>query len=159
MAFGRRAWGFFLVAIILALILYLDSPLKRLRASSKSTLRIIAAKIPVEILSKQHFSIEATPAPSSILSTADEVIQSQGQTWVFNHTRDKTAYGLTSQQCDMAFSVLFTDIDRAVDYQKKYGEITAEDLDLSWKKDGAFRVMIFDQQVCLMEQHRDELFR
>jgi hypothetical protein len=153
MAFGRRAWCFFLVAIILAIILYVDSPLKRLRVSSNSGFRIIAAKFPVETSSEQHSAIETTPTPSSILSTADEVIATHGQTWAFNHTRDSIAYELTSEQCDTAFSVLFTEIERAVEYQKKYREITPEDLDLSWKKDGAFRAMIFDQQVCFTGQN------
>ena len=68
-------------------------------------------------------------------------------TWIFNTTRDEKAYSLTEERCDSAFPALFTEIERAVEYRKKVGIITQEDVDISWKDVEAVRAMIIDQQV------------
>jgi hypothetical protein len=75
--------------------------------------------------------------------------QGKGQ-WSFNSTRDERAYGLTAEQCDVAFPGLFTEIDRAVEYRRKVGNITPEDVDISWKDKCAVRAVILDQQVGLL---------
>lgn len=69
------------------------------------------------------------------------------ETWQFDPARDGRAYGLTSQHCNAAFPGLFTEIERAKMYQKSKWRITPQDLNISWKKDGALRVAIIDQQV------------
>lgn len=81
------------------------------------------------------------PTPSAAPSTHEE-----GQ-WSFNTTRDERAYGLAAEQCDAAFPGLFTEIDRAVEYRKKVGKITPDDVDISWKDYGAVRAAIINQQV------------
>lgn len=67
--------------------------------------------------------------------------------WVFDTGRDSENWGLSSEQCDAAFPGLFTEIDRAVNFQKKKGRVTPEDIDISWKEDGAVRAQIIDQKV------------
>lgn len=91
-------------------------------------------------------STELSPAPvQTQISTADKAAQ-----WNFTAARDERAYGLTAEQCDAAFPGLFTEIDRAVEYRKKIGNITIKDVDISWKDDGAVRAVIIDQQVRLI---------
>lgn len=65
----------------------------------------------------------------------------------FNTARDSRNYALTTGQCDAAFPGLFFEIDRAVEYQKAKGQITAGDIDLSWKEFEAVKALIIDQQV------------
>lgn len=67
--------------------------------------------------------------------------------WIFDTERDSDDWRLSSEQCDEAFPGLFTEIDRAVDFQTKKGTVTPEDIDISWKKDGAVRAQIIDQKV------------
>lgn len=72
----------------------------------------------------------------------------ENEKWVFNKTRDAKAYGLTEAQCVSAFPGLYAEIDRAAGYRKNIGNVKKEELDISWKDDGAVRALIFEQQVC-----------
>jgi hypothetical protein len=67
--------------------------------------------------------------------------------WVFNSTRDAGNYGLSTEQCHAAFPSLFQELERAVLYRKTVGQITLDDVDLSWTKAGVVRAMIVEQQV------------
>ncbi len=67
--------------------------------------------------------------------------------WTFDPSRDGWAYGLSNEQCEAAFSDLLDEINRAVEYQKTAGQIKPEDINISWKKYGAVRAAIIDQQV------------
>jgi hypothetical protein len=66
--------------------------------------------------------------------------------WSFEQ-KDATNYGLNEWQCDSAFPGLYKEIERAVDYRRKVGHVTLGDVDISWKKDGLVRAMIYDRQV------------
>lgn len=67
--------------------------------------------------------------------------------WTYYPAIHAKAYGLSSAQCDIAFPGLFAEIDRAAEYQKGVGMVTEKDTDISWKKEGAVKAMIVDQQV------------
>lgn len=84
----------------------------------------------------------------SIVPNSPNILQTQESPWEFNHTRDADTYTLTQQQCNSAFGPLFAEIHRAADCQRSTSaKITPSDLDISWKEDGAFRGLIFDQKV------------
>ena len=68
--------------------------------------------------------------------------------WKFDPSRDSTAYILDSEQCQSAFPGLFAEIERGVASRKELGNITAEDLDISPRGNGAVHALILDQQVC-----------
>jgi len=69
------------------------------------------------------------------------------QAWSFNKTRDERAYGLYTAQCYVTFPGLFADIERAIVYRKNSRSYIPEDIDISWKQDGAVRAAILNQQV------------
>ncbi|CAG8976264.1 hypothetical protein HYALB_00009439 [Hymenoscyphus albidus] len=83
----------------------------------------------------------ATPTPQS--KTKDEVN--------FDTSHDAQNWGLSSQQCSDQFPGLFTEINRAVAFQKQKGVVTPEDIDISWKDDGAVRAQIIDQKLYILE--------
>ncbi|KAG9236164.1 DUF821 domain-containing protein [Amylocarpus encephaloides] len=72
--------------------------------------------------------------------------------WSFNKTRDERAYGLNTEQCHAAFPGLFADIGRAMEYRKSSSNyMIEEDIDISWKQDGAVRAAILDQQLYIRD--------
>ncbi|KAJ8114939.1 hypothetical protein OPT61_g3299 [Boeremia exigua] len=72
--------------------------------------------------------------------------------WRFDPERDATNYGLTQQQCDAAFPRLYSEIDRAVGYWKSRNHtISPADVEISWRENGAFRVLIHENEVRVLE--------
>jgi hypothetical protein len=69
--------------------------------------------------------------------------------WSFDSQRDSNNYGLSASQCGAAFKPLFEEITRASKYTQENDWISPSDLDISWTKEGAVRVLIQDGQVSL----------
>jgi hypothetical protein len=67
--------------------------------------------------------------------------------WKYNPTRDATAYALSEGQCQLAFPGLFNEIERGIAARKDLGNITAEDMDISSRGNGAVHALLLDQQV------------
>lgn len=59
----------------------------------------------------------------------------------------ETTIRLSSEECHAEFPGLFAEIDRSVALRNEIGNVTLADIDLSWKKDGAVRVLIYNQKV------------
>ncbi|KAF1835573.1 hypothetical protein BDW02DRAFT_567897 [Decorospora gaudefroyi] len=60
-------------------------------------------------------------------------------------------YGLPSTKCRTKFAGLFDELDRSVALQRELGNVTRADVDLSWKKDGGARVMIYNHKLYIIE--------
>lgn len=73
--------------------------------------------------------------------------------WVFDSGRDAQNIALTSAQCSTAFPDLYADIDRAVTLWRDElkHEITPRDIEISWRQDAAFRVLIHDNQLRILK--------
>ena len=71
----------------------------------------------------------------------------QSAPWAFNPVQDSRRFGLSTSQCTGAFPGLFKEIERAILYRQTVGIITKDDIDISWKTNGAVRGAIVDQQV------------
>jgi hypothetical protein len=69
------------------------------------------------------------------------------QGWTFDTQRDERDFGLDNEQCEDAFPDYYREIDRAVAYFQKEGNITEDRVDISWREDEIVRVMIHDRQV------------
>lgn len=55
---------------------------------------------------------------------------------------------MSLEQCDEAFPKLYYEVERATAFWKKRKHtITADDIDISWRNDAAFKVMIFENQL------------
>jgi hypothetical protein len=67
--------------------------------------------------------------------------------WTFDYHRDERNFGLSNEQCEAAFPGFFHEIDRAVRYREKVGQISRDDVDIEWRKDEIIRAMIYDRQV------------
>lgn len=67
--------------------------------------------------------------------------------WTFSPETDGADYGLSDQQCDAAFPQMYAELNRAVAYTHAAGNITADDVDISWKESGVVRAMIYDRVV------------
>lgn len=66
--------------------------------------------------------------------------------WHFETERDANSYGLTSDQCDIAFPGLFKEIDTMVQ-RRRSKPITEEELTRKKWPAGTIRVLVWDQQV------------
>lgn len=72
--------------------------------------------------------------------------------WTYNPSRDASNIGLTDAQCEQAFPDLYYEIDRAAEYWRNRGHtITQNDTDIGWRHDGAFRVLIHNNQLRILE--------
>ncbi|TKA67354.1 hypothetical protein B0A55_09686 [Friedmanniomyces simplex] len=73
--------------------------------------------------------------------------------WEFSYKRDRRNYGLSEEQCSVAFPKLYKEVDRAVAYRKKRGNVTLEELDVGWRGDGIVRALIHDNQLYIVDAH------
>lgn len=73
--------------------------------------------------------------------------------FTFDYKRDGRNYGLTEDQCLAAFPDLFKEIDRAVEYRQRVGNITEDELDVGWRGDGIVRARIQDNQLYVVDAH------
>ena len=72
--------------------------------------------------------------------------------WSYEPERDARNVGLSRAQCDAAFPDLYYEIDRAVEvWQKRKHKISRHDIDISWRNDAAFQVLIEDNQLRILE--------
>ncbi|KAF2486557.1 glycosyl transferase family 90-domain-containing protein [Neohortaea acidophila] len=72
--------------------------------------------------------------------------------WTYNATRDTENTALSHAQCALAFPDLNYEIDRAKSYWQKRGHrITQQDTNIAWRPDGAFRLLIVDNQLRILE--------
>ena len=68
--------------------------------------------------------------------------------WRFIPERDQRDYGLSREQCEVAFPEFYHEITRSVEHWREHGPITKKHADISWQKEsGMLRLLIFDQQV------------
>jgi len=68
--------------------------------------------------------------------------------WSFDTQLDERNYGLSDEQCLLAFPDFYQEIDRAVSSREVLGPITRGDLDISWREGNEMlRAMIYDRQV------------
>lgn len=82
---------------------------------------------------------------SRIIHALEEIIKTTG--WQFNTTRDERNYGMTDEQCDIAFPGLWQDIERVTSQSRRKGNITFHDLEKSAEGSEVVRVLIYDRQV------------
>jgi len=73
--------------------------------------------------------------------------------WDFKYKRDGRNYGLTESKCEAAFPDLYKEVDRAVEYRGRVGNVTIEELNVGWRGDGIVRVMIHDNQLYIIDPH------
>ncbi|KAK4624404.1 hypothetical protein CLAFUW4_05999 [Fulvia fulva] len=74
--------------------------------------------------------------------------------WTFSHRTQGRNYGLTEEQCNVAFPHLYREIDRAVQHRKdKWGNITPDELETAWRGDGIVRAQIHDNQLYIIDAH------
>ena len=80
--------------------------------------------------------------------TPRPVERPSGDPWSYDTERDSRNIGLSREQCDAAFPDLYSEVDRAVSYwQKREHMIQQKDVDIEWRKDAAFQVLIQDNQL------------
>ncbi|KAK0941006.1 hypothetical protein LTR29_007423 [Friedmanniomyces endolithicus] len=75
------------------------------------------------------------------------------QAWKYEYRRDRRDYGLSEEQCSVAFPELYEEVDRAVAYRQKRGNIALEELDVGWRGDGIVRALIHDNQLYIVDAH------
>lgn len=92
--------------------------------------------LPSGVLEKQEPPL---PRPSHSAVASDE--------WVFDPQIHARHYGLTNEQCDASFPGLWLEIERAAAHRHAIGNITPQDVDISWRGDGIVRAMVHDHQV------------
>lgn len=88
--------------------------------------------------------------PSRIFDFA----QPPKQTWVPNKTApvDRHKAAFSTQQCTDEFPELYYEVDRAVAYWKdRHHTISEDDVDISWRRDGAARVLIHENELRILE--------
>ncbi|TKA80425.1 hypothetical protein B0A55_03394 [Friedmanniomyces simplex] len=89
------------------------------------------------------------PHPSKPLSLNDPSIDEE---WRFLPARDANNIALTSVQCDTAFPKLYAEIDRSVKlWRDRQHPITAQDTSIQWRRDAAFRLLIHNNSLRILE--------
>lgn len=91
--------------------------------------------------------VASSPYPTAT-ATTNSSTPADKDAWEFNSTQDSKAYGLTPEQCSIAFPGLFKEIERAVAARKDLGRVTPEDIDITNREKGMIQALILDQQVC-----------
>ena len=72
--------------------------------------------------------------------------------WAYDASRDASNIGLNHEQCAQAFPALYYEVDRAVSYWRNSGHVISKnDTGIGWRNDGAFRVLIHDNQLRILE--------
>lgn len=79
-------------------------------------------------------------------SAAEDAKGVSEQGWKFDWQRDGGKYGLSENQCDIAFPGLWKDIELALEHRSG-ANVTIQELDDSMEGEGAIRCMIWDGQV------------
>lgn len=76
----------------------------------------------------------------------------QNGEWSYEPERDSRNIGLNRAQCDAAFPDLYYEIERAVEvWQKRKHQISQHDIEISWRKDAAFQVLVQDNQLRILQ--------
>jgi hypothetical protein len=79
-------------------------------------------------------------------------VQNPRTTWSFNASEDGNNFALTQAQCDAAFPDLYYEIDRAIAHRNdRKLPIKPEDVSISWRNDAAFRGLIHENQLRIIE--------
>ena len=84
-------------------------------------------------------------------------------TWEFQYGRDDRNEGLEEDQCDLAFSGLFEDVDRGMKYWSQSNKITSHTLDQINVVNGLTRAMIYEGHLYILvtkskgEDHRRKI--
>lgn len=101
------------------------------------------------ILSHRDIPFRASVQPPRVISAPKR--PSPGE-WTFEGERDANNPALTAEQCDAAFPDLYYEIDRSVQWWKERKHtITSDDIDISWRRDAAMRVLVYDNQIRVIQ--------
>ncbi|KAF2456649.1 glycosyl transferase family 90-domain-containing protein [Lineolata rhizophorae] len=93
------------------------------------------------LLPSDHFS-----APHPL-----PVPQNTTDGWSFAARRDARNYALSKEQCDAAFPGLYDEIYRAANFRDDVGPVTPEDVDITWRADGVVRVLLYQNQLYIVD--------
>ncbi|KAF2435421.1 hypothetical protein EJ08DRAFT_580281 [Tothia fuscella] len=90
------------------------------------------------------------PLPTSLITPLEDGDLVPG--WAFDSRRDERNFGLRGAQCESAFPDYYKEIGRAVEFQQTRGNVTEEEVDISWRKEGEIiRLMIYDHQLYVVD--------
>lgn len=88
------------------------------------------------------------------LSSPPTSVPQNDKEWAYKWERDSNDHSLTTAQCDSAFPKLYHELDRAVRvWRERNHTIGPEDIEISWRRDAAFRVLVHDGQIRITEAH------
>lgn len=84
---------------------------------------------------------------------SQSTLVSETKDWTYDPLKHAENFGLTRQQCDIAFPDLWYEIDRSVSVWKNdiKRSITTNDTALDWRDEGAFRALIHRNQLRILE--------
>ena len=97
-----------------------------------------------------HSPSQSQVAPASHTQSH---IESKQPVWAFDYRRDGRKQGLNEEQCLSAFPELYKEVDRAVAYRRRVGDIALQDLDVGWRGDGIVRARTHDNQLYIIDAH------
>ncbi|KAK4507611.1 hypothetical protein PRZ48_001346 [Zasmidium cellare] len=95
------------------------------------------------------------PASKRLSLTSTAALCSQVKSWTTEDTEgtEKSNDGaLSAAECTADYPDLYHEIDRAIKFWKDHKHtITAEDIDISWRNDGALRILIHHNELRVLE--------
>ncbi|KAK5675433.1 hypothetical protein LTS10_011875 [Elasticomyces elasticus] len=99
-----------------------------------------------------HYSGEGASPLIRTRPTASRHNAHIDQPWHFDTARDANNIAFTASQCDATFPNLYAEIDRSVKlWRDKKHTITAEDTSIAWRRDAAFRLLIHNNTLRILE--------
>ena len=144
---NRRGFTLCAVATLLLLLLATTSfffnpaDLASRLQSHQHTLNQGPAEIPL--------ASQPTSSPDPPPRTHIDIPDPEEGAWSFDVDRDQRNFGLSEEECSVAFPDFFYEVERAVTHRlnANMGKITPEDVDINWRKDEIMRLMVYDKQV------------
>ncbi|KAK3066462.1 hypothetical protein LTR53_017181 [Teratosphaeriaceae sp. CCFEE 6253] len=95
---------------------------------------------------------KSTPAIAPQSGIASPASSANASDWRFEPARDASNIALTAAQCDFAFPKLYAEVDRSVKFWRdKDHRISANDTRIRWRRDAAFRLLIHDNSLRILE--------
>lgn len=93
-----------------------------------------------------------SPVQPAIQTAASSPVASSFDEWHFVTARDANNIALSSAQCDAAFPDLYFEIDRSVKlWTDRRHRISSQDTSIAWRRDAAFRLLIHDNWIRILE--------
>lgn len=121
------------------------------RIFSRQSVMLLVALVSLLALTSGTLAYKALVSPihQADLTMSANDGASDTKPWTFNPLRDEKNYGMTNEQCDLAFPGLFDEIGQSIEFYQSQdnGRISRQYLDAQDWQPGSTHVIIYNKEV------------